>query len=77
MPQVPKQRNITLKHNKQVRVKGTEKRAQKKRHATCLATLLQNELNSDVTQFTTQTSTSFPGSLSTIQTGRKEPRERG
>ena len=35
-----------------VPTKGTVKRATKK-HATCLATLLQNELNSDVARFTT------------------------
>lgn len=49
MPQVPKQRNITLQHNKQVRVKGTEKRAkkqqiQKKENATCLTTLLKKRV---------------------------------
>ena len=58
MPQVPKQRNITLQHNKQVRVTGTENRAKKqqiKKNATCLTTLLKNELNSrDIARFTTQ-----------------------
>ena len=58
MPQVPKQRNITLQHNKQVRVIGMEKRAKKqqiKKNATCLTTLLKNELNSrDIARFNTQ-----------------------
>ena len=59
MPQVPKQRNITLQHNKQVRVIGTENRAKKqqikKKNATCLTTLLKNELNSrQIARFTTQ-----------------------
>ena len=32
---------------------GTEKRATKNERATCLATLLQNELNTDVARFST------------------------
>ena len=63
MPQVPKQRNITLQDTAQQT--GTSKRYgkagkkkkkfQKEKHATCLTTLLKHELNSrDIARFATQ-----------------------
>lgn len=62
MPQVPKQRNITLQHtaqqtdtSKRYGKAGKKKKIQKEKHATCLTTLLKHELNSrDIARFTTQ-----------------------
>ena len=47
---------LATEHQGVLTTKGTEKRATKK-HATSFATLLQNELESDVARFTTHVQT--------------------